>query len=264
MMKPKLKILDVSASIGCNLSCKGCNHFSNYFAAGSKINTDQLLNDLNKILPRIDIDRISVIGGEPLLNPRCEEILNACRSSSDSIVYLYTNGLLLLQNEEWIKKKLEDPKIFLRISVHIPEVIDIVKKFNHPKVIVSEHHNNVDQWFYSIKQRGGKVYPYDHKNPEKSFYYCSCPNTQLYNGRLWKCPNSAFLNELLYVTNQENDFVWNKYKKQGLPVDCSDHELKNFCDNSTNHESICNMCTSKPLKFSAAVQSKIKKKVIHV
>ena len=49
MMKPKLKILDVSASIGCNLSCKGCNHFSNYFAAGSKINTDELLNDLNKI-----------------------------------------------------------------------------------------------------------------------------------------------------------------------------------------------------------------------
>ena len=54
MMKPKLKILDVSASIGCNLSCKGCNHFSNYFAAGSKISTDALLDDLNKILPRID------------------------------------------------------------------------------------------------------------------------------------------------------------------------------------------------------------------
>ena len=122
----------------------------------------------------------------------------------------------------------------------------------------------MDQWFYSIKQRGGKVYPYDHKNPEKSFYYCSCPNTQLYNGRLWKCPNSAFLNELLYVTDQENDLVWSKYKKQGLPVDCSDDELKTFCDNSTNHESICNMCTSKPLKFSAAVQSEIKKKVIHV
>ena len=41
-------------------------------------------------------------------------------------------------------------------------------------------------------------------------------------------------------------------------------KLKTFCDNSTNHESICNMCTSKPLKFSAAVQSEIKKKVIHV
>ena len=66
------------------------------------------------------------------------------------------------------------------------------------------------------------------------------------------------------MTDQENDLVWSEYKKQGLSVDCSDDQLKTFCDNSTNHESICNMCTSKPLKFSAAVQSKIKKKVIHV
>ena len=36
-MLPKLNILDVSASIGGNFTCKGCNHFCNYFAAGSKI-----------------------------------------------------------------------------------------------------------------------------------------------------------------------------------------------------------------------------------
>ena len=116
---PTLKILDVHTTIGCNLSCKGCNHFSNYFAPGSQLDTDALLRDIEVILPRLDIGRVSVIGGEPLLNPRCEEIVNACRSHTDSPVYLYTNGLLLLQNEDWIKKVLEDPRVFLRVSIHL-------------------------------------------------------------------------------------------------------------------------------------------------
>ena len=133
-MKPRLDILDVSSTIGCNLSCKGCNHFSNYFSPGSKLDTDELLRDLEIILPRIDIGRVSVIGGEPLLNRRCEEIVNACRSHTNSPVYLYSNGLLLLQNEGWIREVLEDPRVYLRISIHLPEVVDIIRKFNHPTV----------------------------------------------------------------------------------------------------------------------------------
>ena len=122
---PKLSILDVSTTIGCNLSCKGCNHFSNYFSPGSKLDTDALLRDIRVILPRLDIDRVSIIGGEPLLNPRCEEILYECRSHTKNAVYLYTNGLLLLQNESWIRRALDDPQIYLRVSVHLPEVVDL-------------------------------------------------------------------------------------------------------------------------------------------
>ena len=148
---PRLNILDISTTIGCNLSCKGCNHFSNYFAPSSKLDTDALLEDIGIILPRLDIGRVSVIGGEPLLNPRCKEIVNACRSHTNSPVYLYTNGLLLLQNEEWIKEVLEDERVFLRISIHLKEVEDIVKKFNHPKVLLTAHHTGKDRWFNSIK-----------------------------------------------------------------------------------------------------------------
>ena len=256
---PRLNILDISATIGCNLSCKGCNHFSNYFAPGSKLNTDSLLKDIETILPRIDIGRVSVIGGEPLLNPRCEEIVNACRSYTNSPVYLYTNGLLLLQNEDWIKRALEDRRVFLRISIHLPEVVDIIKKFNHPKVLVTEHHTGKDRWFDSIRKRDGKVYPYNQNRIAKSFQVCSCPNAQLYNGRLWKCPNTAFLRELLSVTGQSDDSEWQEYIVDGIPVDCSDKELTKFCSNSRIPENVCNMCTAKPLHFSAAIQDSINK-----
>ena len=257
-----IDILDISASIGCNLQCKGCNHFSNYFAPGSKIDTDSLLKDIETLLPRVNIGRVSVIGGEPLLNPRCREILDACTANTDSPVYLYSNGLLLLENETWIKEVLENPQVFLRISIHLERVEDIIKEFNHPKVLVTEHHTGKDRWFNSIKKRDGKVYPYTHKNPAKSFKVCSCPNAQLYGGRLWKCPNTAFLRELLYVTEQQDDPEWQEYLVDGLPVTCSDDELTKFCSNSKLPESVCNMCTAKPIKFSAALQERSKRKVI--
>ena len=259
---PTLNILDISTTIGCNLSCKGCNHFSNYFAPSSKLDTDSLIEDIGIILPRLDIGRVSVIGGEPLLNPRCKEIVNACRSHTNSPVYLYTNGLLLLQNEEWIKEVLEDERVFLRISIHLKEVEDIVKKFNHPKVLLTAHHTGKDRWFNSIKKRDGKVYPYNQNKIAKSFNACSCPNTQLYNGKLWKCPNTAFLQELLSVTEQSNDDEWQEYLVDGLSVNCSDEELTSFCKRSKLPDKVCNMCTSKPLHFSAALQENTKRKVI--
>ena len=91
-MLPKLDILDVSASIGCNFNCTGCTQFRNYFSAGRKIKTDRLLEDLKVILPRIDINRVSIIGGEPLLNPRCEEIFRtALEYANNDVCLLYTS-----------------------------------------------------------------------------------------------------------------------------------------------------------------------------
>ena len=283
-MLPKLNILDVSASIGCNFTCKGCNHFSNYFAAGSKIKTDGLLEDLKVILPRIDINRVSIIGGEPLLNPRCEEIFRTVLEYANNDVYLYTNGELL-EGKDWIFDILEHPKVFIRVTLHLPEhtergknVIDILERFakktkyewkvNPPnkeiplKLSVNESHNHKDRWFDSLKKRGDKIHPYNQGNIKKSFAWCSCPNTQLYNGRLWKCPNTAFLREILYVMEQTGDPEWDPYLVDGLPVNCSDKELELFCDNSVKPESVCNMCTHKPLHFSAAQQQKTKRKVI--
>ena len=259
---PTLKILDVSTTIGCNLSCKGCNHFSNYFAPGSKLDTDSLIKDIETILPRLDIERVSVIGGEPLLNPRCEEIVNACISHTNSFVYLYTNGLLLLQNEGWIRKVLEHPKVYLRVSVHTNEVNKILDKFKHPKLLVSKHHVGQDMWFDSVKKRDGKVYPYNQGKIAKSYKLCSCPNTQLFKGKLWKCPNTAFLRELLSVTEQSDAKEWEEYIVDGLPVDCSDEELTKFCNQSRLPHNVCNMCTSKPLHFSGAIQERGKRNVI--
>ena len=282
-MTPRLEILDISTAIGCTLQCKGCNHFSNYFHPSSKIDTDDLIRDIKTILPRIDLGRASVIGGEPLLNPRCEEIFRTCLEYCSGDVYLYTNGELL-EGKDWIYDILEHPKVYLRVSLHLPEttergkrIIDTVQRFatktkydwlvgpapNQPwKLRITEHHNHKDRWFDSIKKRGDKVHPYNQGNIQKSFNWCSCPNAQLYNGKLWKCPNTAFMRELLYVHDQSDDEEWKEYLVDGVSVDCSDEELTKFSNNSRLPENVCNMCNSKPLHFSAAQQDLVKRKVI--
>jgi len=127
---------------------------------------------------------------------------------------------------------------------------------------VSVHHTGSDMWFDSIKKRNGKVYPYNQGNIKKSYKFCSCPNTQLFKGKLWKCPNTAFLRELLSVTEQSDAEEWQEYLVDGLPVDCSDEELTKFCEQSILPHKVCNMCTSKPLHFSGAIQERGKRNVI--
>ena len=105
--KPTFRTVNVHAHNGCNLACKGCNHNSSVLGVGSSVNVDQMINDLESILPRIHIwSHISLLGGEPLLEPRCEEILS-------KIEELVTPKKLLLQ--QCIKIILLIGKVDIRI-----------------------------------------------------------------------------------------------------------------------------------------------------
>ena len=80
---------------------------------------------------------------------------------------------------------------------------------------------------------------------------------------MWKCPNTAFLREMLDVTGQRDDPEWQEYYVDGVSVDCADDELTKFCEGSILPDSVCRMCTAKPLHFSAAQQEKTERKVIN-
>lgn len=70
------------------------------------------------------------------------------------------------------------------------------------------------------------------------------------------------MRELLSVTEQSDADEWQEYLVDGLDVNCSDDELIKFCENSRLPNKVCNMCTAKPLHFSAAIQENGKRKII--
>ena len=69
-IRPTTRILCLHTMNGCNLSCKGCNHNSSLLSTKSVVDIDELLEDVKRILPQIYVwSHVSIIGGEPLLEP---------------------------------------------------------------------------------------------------------------------------------------------------------------------------------------------------
>jgi organic radical activating enzyme len=101
----------------CNLNCSNCNRLNNYKFAGHqywKDYSDQY-EQWSKIL---DVKEITILGGEPLLNPDLESWLYGIRSFwPDAKIDLATNGtrISLVKN---LYKYLLDNNITLNVTLH--------------------------------------------------------------------------------------------------------------------------------------------------
>lgn len=92
--------LEIQLADHCNLNCVGCTHYSPIAEKGF-IKAKDLIKPL-KILSRYQrfFEDIRLLGGEPLLNPECVQIVKTVREIFPNLrIQLVTNGLLLLNKE---------------------------------------------------------------------------------------------------------------------------------------------------------------------
>ena len=285
--KPTFRMLSIHSHNGCNMACRGCNHHSGLLAPGSSLPIDNLLRDIEILLPRIHVwSHISVLGGEALIEPRTKEVLKLIRDMSEGVyVKIFSNGLLIPQNTDWILEHMKEGGIF-RISLHIPptderlgrtdktgdityknvkDFIEIAEKEGIDMSLLEISENWDDLWFDLLQWKDNKLYPWEDNNIEKSFEYCTAPNVQLYLGRLWKCPSIAYLRETLVSTGQVDDPVWQKYLNyHATPIDAPIEELYAMADEVLNPHEICNKCPSDPKWYRAIKQLKGVKSVVTV
>ena len=285
--KPTFRMLSIHSHNGCNMACRGCNHHSGFLAPGSSLPIDDLLRDIEILLPRIHVwSHISVLGGEALIEPRTKEVLKLIRDMSEGVyVKIFSNGLLIPQNTDWILEHMKEGGIF-RISLHIPptderlgrtdttgdityknvnDFIEIAKKEGIDMSLLEISENWDDLWFDLLQWKDNKLYPWEDNNIEKSFEYCTAPNLQLYLGRLWKCPSIAYLRETLVSTGQVDDPEWQKYLNyHATPIDAPIEELYAMADEVLNPHEICNKCPSDPKWYRAIKQLKGVKSVVTV
>ena len=285
--KPTFRMLSIHSHNGCNMACRGCNHHSGLLAPGSSLPIDDLLRDIEILLPRIHVwSHISVLGGEALIEPRTKEVVKLIRDMSEGVyVKIFSNGLLIPQNTDWILEHMKEGGIF-RISLHIPptderlgrtdktgdityknvrDFIEIAEKEGIDMSLLEISENWDDLWFDLLQWKDNKLYPWEDNNIEKSFEYCTAPNVQLYLGRLWKCPSIAYLRETLVSTGQVDDPVWQKYLNyHATPIDAPIEELYAMADEVLNPHEICNKCPSDPKWYRAIKQLKGVKSVVTV
>jgi organic radical activating enzyme len=108
-MKPVLDYVEFHITNVCNFNCDGCSRYTNYYFSGQQLwndykDTYRKWNDL------IDIEEITILGGEPLLNPDIIKWI-------DGIASIWQNTKIrIVTNGTHINK--------------VPGLYDVLKKYN--------------------------------------------------------------------------------------------------------------------------------------
>lgn len=107
LVKQPLELLqfEVQVSDHCNLKCINCNHFAPLAKSGF-LNVENYSRDCERLSELFDseVEFINLMGGEPLLHPRINEIMEITRKYfCKGHIKLVTNGLLLseMKQEFW-------------------------------------------------------------------------------------------------------------------------------------------------------------------
>lgn len=257
--------LDIHVVNSCNLRCHGCNHLANYGYDGL-FTENELVDWIHPWKKRLQFKRISLLGGEPLLNPRLKSICVAYRQlfpPEETKLRITTNGILI-QKCPWLKELIQDYHIHVQVSLHVlngkkkyPKLIqavrqglELIEKWagEAPAMAESRWGAAVDskrklnfQVFY--QGAGRQIKPFKHDNIVESKKHCTCETLQLYRYKLYKCAPVAYLGEALRTIGAEKDPDWQPYLNyQPLAPDCADNDLRCFMKKQPQAEWTCKMC----------------------
>ena len=257
--------VDVHVINSCNLHCHGCNHLANY-GYGAPFSVKELVDWIEPWKDRLYFKRISLLGGEPLLNPDLKDICIAYRrlfSSKETKLRVITNGILITKCP-WLKELIQEYHVHVQVSLHV-----FTGKTKNEKLIrkVKEGLALLEKWagdavrpadtkwgpYVEAKQKlnfqvfyqgtGTNIKPFQHDDITGSKKHCTCPTLQLYRSNLYKCAPLAYIGDVLEKFGREDDLDWRPYLNyEPLTPDCSDDELLEFMKKQPQPEWTCKMC----------------------
>jgi hypothetical protein len=253
-----LRNLEIHVTHSCNLACQQCSHYSNFKHQGMLTPDDverEFVPWSSRLRPRL----FSLLGGEPALNPDLPEIVRlAGRHWPDSQLQLVTNGFLLPRHPD-LPPALTATGCRLEISVHhdspeyqsrLDPVRDLIRGWEREHPIQVNWRESSSRWRRTYRGDGRSMLPYTDGNPRQSWSVCRskwCP--QIFDGRLWKCPQLAYLRMQLAKVGRMDIADWQPYLAyQPLSPDCTDEQLREFV--AREDESCCSMCPAGPEIFS--------------
>lgn len=185
--------IEINAAWHCNIRCQWCSHASpglpKQFADIASVAAS--LTTLSKFLK---VDHVRILGGEPLLHPQLNLLIEAIRGSGiGNKARLLTNGLILHQMPPEFWRIVDEVHISvypntarfierhvpaLRIAAGAHEVTLVLKYFNHFRVSyrADDGDGNLTQRIYRTCQIG-------------NVWRC----ITLEDGRLYRCPQATYI-----------------------------------------------------------------------
>jgi len=261
--------LNIITNLKCNLGCESCNSYSNLAKIkGTDLLESNLIEDVTYWKQYVNPIRLQLLGGEPLLIKNLDKIITHCRDAFPKTdLRLFTNGLLL-NKHKYLLKTLKDTNCILVISVHSVEkkykdllmaailnflgnetisgteksIVSFAKVYETQGVKI-ELRNMVTNW-NRLYTKDFKPY---HSDPTEAHTICRWDHcTQLYKGKLYKCPQAAFLSD--FIETLDDAAEWLPYRDNYIKLskEASEEARSQWFDTYRNPEDICGMCPSKP------------------
>jgi len=222
----------------CNLACRGCNRFNDLNFKGHQRWAEHA-DKYEAWSTRLDLPRITIIGGEPTLNPDIELwASNLRRLWPDAVIMIQTNGTYFRPNflTFWDKYR-----VGFGVSLHDPATADTIREqwggyagyidatvFHQSTVIKKDNH-----WALHTS------------DPRQAFNACDMKHDHtMYNGLLYKCPAMSNLLDFdqqfdLRIDARQRELL---YSYKPLTHDCPEELLQQFVDTKDTPIAQCEFC----------------------
>ena len=206
-LRNKFVGLDIYLARHCNLRCRGCTRYSN-IAKPQFYDAKQLIADLLTMVSRgINLTRITLTGGEPLLHPDLIDIIKGIRLCMNNVVIdIFTNGKLFMEMKDEllpVLKKYNVELLFSRYDTDIEydQMIEICKQNEIFCKSISEFTCN------RIAHPNDKS-----RHPVWKYNYCSDTCPCLWDSKIFLCGRCALidsLNEYMHTSfkQTEKDYI---------------------------------------------------------
>lgn len=163
-----LPMMEVQIVDNCNLKCNKCSHFSHLIKDEIMVDVNDFEKDLVQFCRYFNVRHIKLLGGEPLLHPEINKIIEITRKYlPKSIISITSNGLLLKKMSPDFWDTLRANNIFLELSKYpvlgnsFSELLDLIDD------------NDVHLLRVALSKKFSDTYnPEGNSNPDNAFNLC--------------------------------------------------------------------------------------------
>lgn len=196
-----LNVIEIDITEHCNLNCKGCARCCDIYKLKKYANLSTFINDIERTKELFgNINLISIMGGEPLLNKELPDFIYYTRKTfPNAAIDIITNGLLINQLDSKSLSIIKDNEAQFYISNYKPT------QQKRPQIEEFLKKNNMYYKFTPLLTQFRKKLT-TRPNNDKFQSHCNCIDKFLHlvkDGSIYKCPFIAYIQKIndYYNTN---------------------------------------------------------------
>ena len=249
--KIEIPFVDFDVTTYCNLKCKRCAKCLPLFEKKQHYSAEKLKEDLDLLVKYLDrIYVMSIIGGEPFLNPDIAKIIRICSDCTKIFqLELTTNGTIMPPEE--VFTALRNSRVNVHISVY-DFITDQQKKTRDSLIAkLEEYHIPYQFATHELWLDFGDVVHRDYTPREKRVMFFQCPmnSCSIFNNRvLYRCGKSSYLHQHGKLPNNEAVIVLDQIHSR--------REMRRAVHRFFNVRTLlaCSYCNNRPTEIKAGEQ----------